>query len=117
MLGTSLSPFGRSPTSVFGAVSLRCKEFTLWLCCIWPVRQPELIGIDYRAIRPFGSRWMRYIGTGTRLGTLTDGQFLSEVQQHHQVVRVNGTELYRSQFPTTTGAAGSCRQICLLGRF
>ena len=37
---------------------------------------------------------MRYIGAGTHLAALTGGQLPSEVQQHHQVVRVNGAELY-----------------------
>ena len=37
---------------------------------------------------------MRYIGAGTHLAALTGGQLPSEVQQHYQVVRVDGAELY-----------------------
>ena len=47
---------------------------------------------------------MRYIGAGTHLAALTGGQLPSEVQQHHQVVRVNGAELYCRPFYSYFGA-------------
>ena len=46
---------------------------------------------------------MRYIGAGTHLAALTGGQLPSEVQQHHQVVRVDGAELYRVPNTQTSG--------------
>ena len=47
---------------------------------------------------------MRYIGAGTHLAALTGGQLPSEVQQHHQVVRVDGAELYCRPFYSYFGA-------------
>ena len=47
---------------------------------------------------------MRYIGAGTHLAALTGGQLPPEVQQHHQVVRVNGAELYCRPFCSNIGA-------------
>ncbi|MDO4661483.1 MAG: hypothetical protein Q4B27_05140 [Candidatus Saccharibacteria bacterium] len=58
------------------------------------MRRPGLVRIAHHTIRPVSSRQMRYIRAGTRLAALTGGQLPSEVQQHHQVVRVNGAELY-----------------------
>ena len=63
-----------------GASSLQGLAY--WLCRIWPGRDPRLVRIAHRAIRPVSSRRMRYIGAGTHLAALTGGQLPSEVQQH-----------------------------------
>ncbi len=65
------------------------------------MRRHGLVRIVHRAIRPVSTRQMRYIGAGTHLAALTGGQLPSEVQQHHQVVRVNGAELYHDSLTQT----------------
>ena len=85
-----------------GASSL--QGLTFWLCRICPVRRLGLVRIAHRSIRPVSSRRMRYIGAGTHLAALTGGQLPSEVQQHHQVVRVDGAELYSRPSYSNIGA-------------